>query len=291
MESWQQLLVSNPIFKQVFPFESRFLDVDGHQVHYVDEGNGPVILLLHGNPTFSFVYRNMIKKLKSQYRLIALDYPGFGLSVAKENYDYKPISQSNIVEIFVKKLNLTNITLFVQDWGGPIGLGFAGRCPELIANIIIGNTWAWPVNGDFHFEAFSKFMGGPIGKFLILKKNLFVNALIPAGTPKNKVSGEILKIYQEAMNKERRFVTHILPKEITQSKLFLQDVERGLEKIKNKPTLIFWGNKDFAFRKKELQRFEKIFINHKTVILEGAGHYIQEDDPQTISQEILKWVN
>lgn len=290
MMTWQNNILDNSVFKKEFPFKSRFIQIDGHEIHYVDEGSGPVFLLLHGNPTFSFLYRKIISGLMKEHRLIALDYPGFGLSKAKDGYDYLPESHSEIVENFVTQLGLSEITLFVQDWGGPIGLGFAGRNPDLISRLIIGNTWAWPVNGVFHFEAFSKFMGGPIGRFLIMNKNLFVNSLLPAGTPKSKITSEVLKIYQDAMPKERRIATYIFPRAITGSKSFLVKVQSGLLSLIDKPTLILWGNSDFAFKKREMNHFESIFMNHKTIILAGCGHFIQEEAPEIIVTEILKWM-
>jgi haloalkane dehalogenase len=227
--------------------------------------------------------------LKSHFRVIVLDFPGFGLSIANKNYDYLPQSHSCILEDFVNKIAVKDISLFVHDWGGPIGLGFAGRRPELITRIIIGNTWAWPVNDDFHFVAFSKIMGGPIGKFFILHFNAFVNLLLPKGTPKSKISKNVLRIYQMAMPPERRFATYIFPREITRSKIFLMQVEENLKKIKTKPTLFLWGNKDFAFRSVELNKFQQLFTNNETKILEGAGHYIQEDAPTEICEAILAW--
>lgn len=107
---------------ELFPFESRFVDIDGHSVHYVDEGSGPTLLFLHGNPTWSFDYREVIESLRSEFRCVAVDYPGFGLSVAAPRYRYLPAEHAEVIGGFVDALALSGATLVAHDWGGPIGL-------------------------------------------------------------------------------------------------------------------------------------------------------------------------
>jgi haloalkane dehalogenase len=147
------------IDQELFPFESRFLEVDGTRVHYIDEGQGPVFLALHGNPTWSFLYRHIIDGLKDRFRCLALDYPGFGLSTAPPGYRYTVAEHAKVVEGFVTRLGLDGITLMGQDWGGPIGLSVAIRHPERFRALVIGNTFGWPVQGDKTFEWFSKLIG------------------------------------------------------------------------------------------------------------------------------------
>ena len=166
--------------ESLFPFQNHFVELDGCRVHYVDEGEGPPLLLLHGNPTWSFLYRNIIKGLRDRYRCVALDYPGFGLSTAPEDYRFTPAEHARTVEQFLLDLDLSEVTMMVQDWGGPIGLGVAGRHPERFHGLVVSNTWGWPVNGDPHFERFSKLMGGSLGRFFIRNFNAFVNLLVPA---------------------------------------------------------------------------------------------------------------
>jgi haloalkane dehalogenase len=112
---------------ELFPFESRFLDVRGANVHYIDEGDGPVFLALHGNPTWSFLYRHIVRGLADRFRCVALDYPGFGLSTAPAGYRYTIAEHARVVDGFVEQLALREVTLMVQDWGGPIGFWVATR--------------------------------------------------------------------------------------------------------------------------------------------------------------------
>ncbi|MBZ0273162.1 alpha/beta fold hydrolase [bacterium] len=272
-----------------FPFESRFVEVGGAVVHYVDEGDGPVLLALHGNPTWSFLYRDIIGRLRDRFRVIALDYPGFGFSRAPEGYDFTPESHTLIVAAFVKRLNLTGITLIAQDWGGPIGLTVATRDPERFEGLVIGNTWAWPLDGERHFERFSRVMGGRLGGFAIRRFNAFVNGLIPLGT-RRSVSRRVMRAYRGPFpTAASRRPVHVFPSCLLGSRDFLAKLEADLPKIADRPALIVWGEKDFAFREKERERFERIFPDHETHTLPDAGHYIQEDAPGEIADAIRTW--
>lgn len=276
--------------RELFPFESRFTEIAGHTIHYVDEGEGPTLLMLHGNPTWSFVYRHVIGLLRDRFRCVALDYPGFGLSIAAEAYDHLPESHLAVVEQFVDRVGLSEFTPVVQDWGGPIGLGLAGRHPEHVRAVVILNTWAWPVAHDPHFLRFSRLMSGSIGGFAIRNFNAFVNVLIPLGTPRRKLAPEAMQAYRLPMGtRDRREATHIFPKSIVESTPFLATVEAGLERLTHKPVLLCWGDKDIAFREKERARFATIFPRAKTIALSGAGHYVQEESPAEIAAAIRAW--
>ncbi len=276
--------------KELYPFESCYVDVDGSIVHYVDEGSGPTILFLHGNPTWSFLYRGVIRALRDSFRCIALDYPGFGFSTASESYGFTPAEHARIVERFLLTLGLSDLTLMVQDWGGPIGLGVASRHPERFRALVIGNTWAWPVNGEPHFEFFSRLLGGPVGGFLIRYFNAFVNVLVPAGVRRRKLPKEVMAAYRGPFSeRSSREPTHIFPREILRSRDYLVEVEEGLERLRDLPALIVWGDRDLAFRDRERTRFEEIFSEHHTIVLRGAGHYIQEDAADEISAAVIRW--
>src|SRR4051795_3387217 len=115
---------------ELFPYEDRWAELDGHAVHYVDEGDGPPLLMLHGNPTWSFTWREVIKGLRGSHRCIAPDLPGFGLSSAPPGYGFTPREHAEAIGRLVEKLDLREVTLLVQDWGGPIGFAIAGEQPD-----------------------------------------------------------------------------------------------------------------------------------------------------------------
>ncbi|WP_062986396.1 alpha/beta fold hydrolase [Nocardia anaemiae] len=273
----------------LYPFADHFDEIDGSLVHYVDEGSGAPLIMLHGNPTWSFLYRDVIIGLRDQFRCIAVDYPGFGLSQAAPGYGFTPAEHAHVVEQLITRLDLRNATLLVQDWGGPIGFAIATRHPDRFAAFVIGNTWAWP-KSDPGTQAFSRFLGGPIGGWLILRRNFFVERIIPAGVRRKKLAPTVMDAYRGPFPTPRsRRPVHVFPREILGSRAFLAEVERGLEAVRNRPALLVWGTDDVAFRAPERRRWEEQFEDHRTVLLNGAGHYIQEDAADEIVAAIIEW--
>jgi haloalkane dehalogenase len=275
--------------QELYPFESRHVEIDGATVHYVDEGSGPPLLLLHGNPTWSFLYRDVIMGLRDRYRCIAPDYPGFGLSRARPGYGYTAREHAAVLEKLVLELDLSEVTMMVQDWGGPIGFAGATRHPERFAAFVIGNTWAWP-KADLGTQVFSRLLGGPIGGYLILQRNFFVEKIVPGNVKRKKLSHEVMEAYRGPFpTPASRRPLHVFPREILASRPFLAQIEQGLTKVRDRPALIIWPTKDAAFREPERKRWEQVLPNHQTVILEGAGHYIQEDAADEIVTAVGGW--
>jgi haloalkane dehalogenase len=263
--------------------------VDGARVHYIDEGSGPPLLLLHGNPTWSFLYRDLIRDLRDRFRCIAPDYPGFGLSEAPSGYGYRPVEHAKVIEQLILQLDLNDVTMMVQDWGGPIGFAAATRQPDRFAGFVIGNTWAWP-KSDFGTQVFSRFLGSPIGGFMILRRNFFVEKIIPSGVRRRKLPEAVMDAYRGPFpDPESRRPVHVFPREILASRPFLAEIERGLPSLRDRPALIVWPTKDVAFKEPERRRWEEVFPNHTTTLLEGAGHYIQEDAPEEIVAAVRDW--
>jgi haloalkane dehalogenase len=277
---------------ELYPFEDRWAEVDGSTVHYVDEGTGPPLLMLHGNPTWSFTWRDVIKGLRDRHRCIALDYPGFGLSTGHvaPGYAFRPQDHARVVHELVEHLDLRGITLLVQDWGGPIGFAAAARASERYERFAIGNTWAWPMDRNPGAQVFSRFLGGPIGGYLIKRHNVFVERIIPGGTKKVGPADEVMEHYRRPFpTPESRVPMHVFPRAIIGETEWLREVERGLSSLDDKPALILWPTKDQAFRDGERERWERIFSDHRTVTLEGAGHYIGEDAPEEIVAALRVW--
>ncbi|MFH5227425.1 alpha/beta fold hydrolase [Antrihabitans spumae] len=274
----------------VFPFESRFVDIDGNTVHYVDEGSGPTLLFLHGNPTWSFVYRDVISSLHNEFRCVAVDYPGYGLSTPAPGYRQLPEDHSRVIAAFVDALALSDVTLVVHDWGGPIGLAAVEQRPGAFTGLVLANTWAWPI-GAIQVEIASRVLGGPLGRLLTSQFNLFVNAMIPAGHKLRKLSDDEMNHYRNALGgNKRREASAILPRQITAGRAFLADVEAGLADLASLPTLIVWGDGDIAFGSKELRRWQQLFPDHRTEIIEGAGHFVQSDAPERFAGAIREWL-
>lgn len=275
---------------EMFPFESRFVEVDGNVVHYVDEGSGPTLLMLHGNPTWSFLWREVIRILRAQFRCIALDYPGFGLSTARTGYRYLPEEHAEIVTAFAEAHDIQGATLIGQDWGGPIGLASALRRPGTFDRLVFANSWAWPTNGDLYFEFFSRIGGsGPL-RLTARHVDLVVNTFVPMGHRRRKPTPAEMAHYRLAQSTPaRRQASAILPRRITASRDFFTGIEAGLASIAHLPTLIVWGGADMVFRPKERERLEASFPRHTTVVIDDAGLYVGSDAPAQFAGAVQDW--
>lgn len=273
----------------LFPYPPHYLELEnGAKIHYVDEGDGPVLLLLHGNPTWSFLYRHLIVELKRDFRVVAPDYPGFGLSTAPRRYGFTAGEQAASMIEFVQKLGLQEVTLMVQDWRGPIGFAIAEREPERIHGFIIGNTWAWPLERTGH-KVFSKLMGGWPGQFAAWCCNGVVRFFLSKGMERELSDAELNMYLAPFEARASRVPTHIFPAQLWDANDFLKPVYAGLPALSGHPALIVWGLEDFAFREPERTRFESLFPEHRTLLLEHAGHFIQEDAPEEIVAAIRDW--
>ncbi len=277
------------INKDLFPFQNNFLRLDdGTKVHYIDEGEGPVLLMLHGNPTWSFLYRKMITALKSDFRCIAPDLPGFGLSEQTYSFDFFAESHSKVLEEFILKLNIERYILIAQDWGGPLGLYVAEKYPDKIIGAVLGNTWAWALKGQYRYEGFSWLMGGPIGRWMAKSFNGVWKVFMKKGFYK-KPSREALAMYKAPFTeKNNRIQTAIFPRQLIKAYDFEKTVEKNLNKISSIPVLFTWGVKDFAFKVDQLERFKKHFPNHQIHLLE-AGHFWQDEQGDFVSELITEW--
>ena len=274
----------------MFDAEHKFVDLpSGARVHYVDEGTGETLLFLHGNPAWSFQWRDLIGGLRSSFRCVALDYPGFGLSSAPRGYGFTPREQSHVVEEFVDRLGLRDLTLVMQDWGGPIGLGLAGRRPELVRRVVLGNTWAWPTSTSEPRGMFSKIAGGPIGEFVQMNFNGFASLALKQGVVR-ELPAEVADVYLRPFRPlERRGVAAFYPGQITAASAYHAEVEAGLGRVRDRPALIFWGMQDPGFPRVDLERYEKAFPT-TTIELADANHFFFEDAAQQMIEEIGAFV-
>ncbi|WNG41039.1 alpha/beta fold hydrolase [Archangium violaceum] len=273
--------------RAMFDVDHKFIELpSGARIHYVDEGEGETLLFLHGNPAWSFQWRDLIRGLRGSYRCIALDYPGFGLSEAPAGFGFTPREQSLVVEEFVDRLGLRDVTLVMQDWGGPIGLGLAGRRPELVRRVVLGSTWAWPTDTSSPRGKFSVIAGGPLGEFVQVNFNGFASFGIKNGVVRELPSG-VLDVYLRPFRPlERRGIAAFYPGQITAATEYFAEVEAGLTRLADKKALIFWALQDLGFPRADLERFEQTFPNHKTIELPNANHFFFEDTAEQMIPEI-----
>lgn len=272
---------------ELFPFESRWFDSSVGPVHYVDEGEGRPLLLLHGNPDWSFLYRHLIAALRGSFRCIALDYPGFGLSVHPEGYGYTPAEHAAVVSELVERLDLTDAIVMGQDWGGPIGMEVASRMPERVSGLVMGNTWYWPAKTRM-FRAFSRVMSSAPAQWLIVQRNAFVRPLM-SGMIKADLSAMEMAHYLDVVPtpQSRRGIAEF-PKQILASGAWLSALERRAARtLSGKQMLLVFGRRDPAFGSESVSaRWLRVFPGATLVELPEAGHYIQEDAPREIADAI-----
>lgn len=276
------------IDRNEYPFASHYFQTAAGKLHYVDEGGGEVVVMLHGNPAWSFLFRNLIKRLSPHYRCIAPDYIGFGLSDKPSGWSYLPEEHAKHLDALIAHLDLKDITLVVGDWGGPIGMQYAVDHPQNVKRLVVTNTWAWPVDKDFHYVSFSALMGGPIGRFLIRHVNFFVNSFMRVAFGDKRKLGELAhRHYRNALpTAASRKGCHVFPKQIVASTPWLERLWRKMGLLKDKPTLLVWGMKDVAFREKELKRWQTTLPNSITLRLNTVGHFVPEEAPAELGEAV-----
>jgi len=244
---------------------------------------------LHGNPTWSFLYRGIIIRLKRSFRCVAPDYPGFGLSDHPEDYRYTPEEHAEVIGALVRNLDLRDLTIMGQDWGGPIGMRVAlDETPRMRA-LVMGNTWYWPTEA-LHLKAFSWAMSTGYLQGMILRRNTFVNRMIPLGV-KFPLAPEVLEHYRGPFTSvDSRAGVAEFARQLTLSANWLGEVERGVRKsLGHLPLLLTWGVDDLAFTPAFMDTFRRDFGSSRVLRLD-ARHYIQEDAPGDVSDAIREFL-
>jgi haloalkane dehalogenase len=284
----------------LFPFTPRFVEVRGRRMHFVDEGSGDPLVMLHGNPTWSFFFRPLIAGLSSGYRCIAPDHIGCGLSArpGADEYGFRLQDRAADLEAFVDRLRLSRpITLVLHDWGGAIGAAFAVRHPERIARLVLFNT-----------AAFRKPPGKPLPWMLRLIRahprfayasvvglNLFAigAALAAPAKPLNPaVRRALLAPTRGAKNRLAvlRFVQDIPVSPGDPSHSLLAEIEAGLARLAAAPVFIAWGERDFVFDSDYLAEWTRRFPGAEVHRFPRAGHYLLEDEPERITALVAEFL-
>lgn len=273
---------------ELYPFSPRWFDSSRGRVHYIDEGTGPVIVFFHGNPTWSFLYRNIIAGLRDRFRCIAPDYLGFGLSERPSEFTYRIDEHASVMGELVDHLELDQYLTMGQDWGGPISMAVATDRADRVRGVVLGNTWFWPTS-ELSTKVFSVVMGSPPMQWAITKQNFFVERMIPAGTS-TSLDDAVMEHYRgvQPTPQDRAGVAR-MPKEILAARPLLERLSRDVPaKLGSKPALFVWGMKDFAFRPgPNLPRMREAFPDHVVVELAEANHFMQEDAPGQIAEAII----
>lgn len=274
--------------KAEYPFDPKGFETAVGTMRYVDEGDGAPIVMVHGNPYWSFEYRGLIRRFAPTNRCIAPDHIGFGLSDKPADWDYLPEHHADNLESLLESLDLNDITLVVNDWGGPIGISYAIAHPSRVKQIVITNTWCWSVSGDWYYRGFSGFMGGLIGKYLILRRNFFARTIVRAVFGDRTKLTPLLHRHITAplSTPGKRRGSWVFPREITGSSQWLAGLWSAREFLRGKVTLIAWGMKDIAFREKELATWVETFPEARVVRFPETGHFVADEASEELGREM-----
>lgn len=280
-------------FAHLYPFKSNYLNINGLRYHYLDEGAGEPLVMVHGNPTWSFYFRNLVNAFKDRYRVIVPDHMGCGLSDKPDanQYDFSLKSRIADLDALINHLNLNDkITLIVHDWGGMIGLGWAVEHMDRIGRLVITNTAGFfpPANRPIPIRLRLIRKPNPLMNWAVLNCNLFAGAALYMA-PKKRLSAEVkaglIAPYNSPSNRlaTLKFVQDIPLRPNDPSGDIVAKVERNLPLICAHPTLIIWGRHDFVFTKSYFDHFKRILPHAQTHLLNDAGHYLFEDQPEKIN--------
>lgn len=285
-----------PEVRLEYPFAGNLFRLpDATRMHYLDEGSGPVVLMLHGNPTWSFYYRQVVHKLvKAGYRCIVPDHIGCGLSDKPQDYAYCLKRRIDDVEALIDHLGIDQFSLIVHDWGGAIGCGLAVRRPAALQKLVLLNTAAFrsmripfrialvklPVIGEAIIRGLNGF-AGPAAIMSVRKP------LPPA------VKQGLLWPYRNWMDRVAvwNFVKDIPLRKSHASYAELAKVEDGLRSLLDVPVQILWGGRDFCFNRHFYQRWLEIFPTAERKLFEDCGHYILEDGGDAVLKEIAQFLD
>lgn len=278
--------------KNLFPFESKWIEIQGETLHYVDEGRGDVLLFAHGTPEWSFGYRDLIKTLRTNYRCIAIDMLGFGLSDKDPLADYTCQAHAKRLALAIEKLGLKNITIVANDFGGGISLSYAINNPGNVKNIVLFNTWMWSLKDDRHYSKPAKAVNSWLGKILYLKFNAPVNIIMPTAFGNKKLlTKEIHLHYKNALPKGQRAAAFAFAKELMNASDWWQSLWDKADVLRDKQFLLFWGVKDKFIPAKELDKWKAKFPTAKVITFTDAGHFVQEEKAQEMIRALATFIS
>jgi pimeloyl-ACP methyl ester carboxylesterase len=287
-----------------FPWKSRLLDVGaGVKQACVDEGPRDArltFLCAHGNPTWGFLYRAFIAALSGEHRVLAPDHVGFGRSDKPTDIGYYTLERhiANL-SLVLDACSARKVIPIVQDWGGPIALGWATRHPDRIAGVVILNTWAFvrepPLKLPFLFKLLVRGAGG---YRRVTEKNFFVETLLGRLGTVRRLPETVLDAYRAPHPRPQdRMGIAAFPRMIPETRDLrhpewstMSAIEDGLARLADVPALIVWATKDQAFKRPQLYRWKGLFRRADGPHFVRAGHFLQEDAPDEILNRIRAWL-
>ena len=286
-------LASRPAWlpAELFPFESRFLSLDGTRFHYVDEGRGPTLLFLHGGPMSSFMWRHQLSALRERYRCVAVDLPGLGLSLTPLVRGEGFARMADALQAFARQLLPEGFTLIVHATGAPSGLEMAVRERARVRGLVISNTFAWPIAVEPGLKRMVQVVSSRPFSFLVVRLNLLARIAARMGRRHGKLSAAeraaVLGPYQDT--RARAHLANLLYGLRAETPFFTR-LEQRLAALADVPTLLVFGQEDNNFKAGSLDRFARLLPKSKAVVLPGAAHFLTEDSPSAYTAALRDWL-
>ena len=267
-----------------YPFRPHLFDTGEGMLHYVDAGSGPPVVLVHGTPTWSFLYRRLIPPLVAAgHRVIAPDHLGFGLSQKAGDWPtragYRPQDHARRLASLLDALGLRDITLVVHDFGGPIGLSYAVSRPERVARLLVFNTWMWPLDGDARITKGARLASSFVGRLLYLRLNASPRWLIPAGfADRGRLAPAVHRQYLAPFaTPTSRVPLWTMARSLLGESAWYDSLWRQRQRLADKPALLLWGVDDPTFGRAYLERWRQALPNAAVAELPGVGHFVPEE--------------
>ncbi len=279
--------------KNLYPFKSQWMNIEGNQIHYIDVGVGPVILFSHPPLGSSFMYRDFVQVLSRNYRCIAIDYPGFGLSKASPDYSPNLKGQAAILKKFILQLQLKKVFLLGHDTGGPSAFHVAIEKPDLFEGLILTDTIIYPVSEYPRISRMLKIVGSPFFTWLNAISNLLVRLTFSFGVRTRKLNQEEKYEYRRMFNTsaKRQMITRMLYN-LRESEVFMKNIKLGFETIlQSKPTLLIYGDQDPVHQMGIANRIHNLMPKSKLFLINGEGHFPHEGKASQMSDIIHSWID
>jgi haloalkane dehalogenase len=276
----------------VYPFQSKWLHIDGNNIHYIDEGQGEIIIFFHPPVTSSFMHRNIIKLLSPDHRCIALDFPGFGLSTAVDGFQYTIQSLADIAEKFIDKLHLSDFYFVMQQVGGHAAISAIMKHPENLKGIILHDTIIFPVTQYPKLVKRLHIVNGRVFNFLNSYFNLLIRISTRSSFNPRKLTRAERDTYFEMFNtKEKRRRTIILLYELAAQEGLMGKIQSAFENIFNyTPTLLIYGEKGSLSRWGVPHRIKEMLRYAELHIIKGVEYFPHEGTPKEMSGIIRNWI-
>jgi haloalkane dehalogenase len=271
--------------KDAYPFRRRLVRVEGEAMHSIDEGQGPPIVFVHGTPTWSFEYRQLVSALSGSRRCIAPDHLGFGLSARPKDADYRPEAHARRFGLFMDALALDRFALVVHDYGGPIALDWAIENADRLEHLVVLNSWMWPFDEDPTMAKRARMVNGWLGRMLYRHANASLRMIMPSAYgDRSKLTREIhaqyLSLFPDPDSRE--LVLYALARALLGASDYYRSLWQRRSALARVPMTIVWGMKDSAFQPPFLARWEEAFPHARVVRLESAGHWPHEEEPERV---------